>query len=76
MSVGVIGLEKVVLIHLNDSKEDLSSHKDRHESIGKGKIGLKGLNFIKNFFLDKNISVILETPNKSYKKEINFLKNN
>lgn len=72
----LIGLEKVVLIHLNDSKEDLSSHKDRHESIGKGKIGLKGLNFIKNFFLDKNISVILETPNKSYKKEINFLKNN
>ena len=35
----IIGLEKLKAIHLNDSKNDLSSHKDRHEKIGEGKIG-------------------------------------
>ena len=41
----LIGLDKVILVHLNDSKEDLNSHKDRHESIGKGKIGSKRIKF-------------------------------
>jgi deoxyribonuclease IV len=71
----LIGLDRVALIHLNDSKEDLNSHKDRHESIGQGKIGRVGLNYFKNYFYKKNISIILETPNKSYKKEIKSLLN-
>ncbi|MGL4183520.1 MAG: deoxyribonuclease IV [Metamycoplasmataceae bacterium] len=71
-------LTKVKVIHLNDSKNDLGSSKDRHENIGKGKIGLEAL---RNFLYCKefeNIPFILETPyiNKQspYKDEIKLLR--
>ncbi len=57
-----VGLDKLKLIHLNDSKRPLGSGIDRHEHIGKGYIGIKGF---KNILSDKRISrvpMILETP--------------
>lgn len=57
-----IGLEKVGCIHINDSKNLKSSHKDRHENIGLGTIGYDALiNVIYNKRLD-NVPKILETP--------------
>ena len=57
-----IGLEKVGCIHINDSKNLKSSHKDRHENIGLGTIGFDALiNVIYNKKLD-NVPKILETP--------------
>jgi deoxyribonuclease-4 len=43
-----VGLPRVRAFHLNDSKGDLGSHADRHENIGKGKIGLEGFRFLVN----------------------------
>ncbi len=63
----------IKLIHLNDSKTDLNSNVDRHQHIGKGKIGNDGF---KNFFLFKafqNIPLILETPKKNLKDDLNNL---
>ena len=81
----VIGLEYLKVIHVNDSKNPLASHKDRHENIGFGSLGF---NTIMKIFNDPrfiNIPKILETPyvpslnNKEnfppYKYEINMIKN-
>jgi deoxyribonuclease-4 len=60
-----IGLDKLRLIHLNDSRRPLGSGVDRHEHIGEGFIGISGF---KNFLSDKRISnvpMILETPKKT-----------
>jgi deoxyribonuclease-4 len=59
-----VGLDKLKLIHVNDSKKPLGSKVDRHEHIGKGFIGIKGFN---NLFSDRRIidvPKILETPKK------------
>ncbi len=62
-----IGLEKIKLIHLNDSKGGLGSGLDRHERIGKGFIGRKGFeNFFKVKELIENKPMIFETPVKDY----------
>ncbi len=58
----IIGLNKLKLIHLNDSKRELGSNIDRHEHIGKGMIGLKGFRYILNDPQLFSIPVILETP--------------
>ncbi len=58
----LIGLSNIYLIHLNDSKGKLGSSLDRHESIGKGNIGLKGMKAILNTKKFGNIPVNLETP--------------
>lgn len=72
----IIGLEKLKAIHLNDSKNDLSSHKDRHEKIGEGKIGLDAISKIINNDRIKNLPFYLETPNEidGYEREIELLK--
>jgi deoxyribonuclease-4 len=60
-----IGLDKLKLIHLNDSKRPLGSGVDRHEHIGKGFIGMRGF---RNLLSDKriaNVPIILETPKKN-----------
>ncbi len=60
-----VGIEKINLIHLNDSKFDLGSKRDQHEHLGKGKIGTRGfVNLFKTGFLD-NIPIIMETPKDS-----------
>ena len=72
----VIGLDKLKAIHLNDSKNALSSHKDRHEKIGEGKIGLEAITRIINNERVRDLPFFLETPNEldGYKKEIEILK--
>ncbi|MEK6759938.1 MAG: deoxyribonuclease IV [Deltaproteobacteria bacterium] len=60
-----VGLERLKLIHLNDSKGKLGSKLDRHENIGRGEIGIDG---ITSFLLDERIAgmpLILETPKKT-----------
>lgn len=75
----MIGLEKLFVIHLNDSKNIKGSHKDRHANIGYGKIGFEALCNILYHPKLKDIIKILETPlvNKEppYKEEIAMLKN-
>ncbi len=63
-------LEKVEVIHVNDSKNDLGSHKDRHENIGKGKIGARALQEIVHDPLFENVIKILETPPLDKKNNI------
>lgn len=74
----IIGLSKLKAIHLNDSKNTLSSHKDRHEKIGEGNIGALALIKVINHPLLKDLPIVLETPNdeEGYRKEIAFLKEN
>lgn len=58
----VIGLDRLKIIHVNDSLKEFGSKKDRHEHIGKGHIGLEG---ISNFVNDKRLAkvpMVLETP--------------
>ncbi len=73
----VIGISKLKVVHLNDSKNILGSKKDRHEQLGKGNIGIKAIkNIINNKYL-KDLVFILETPQENlegYAKEISLIK--
>ncbi len=69
----IIGLEKLKLIHANDSKTDLGSRIDRHAHIGKGKIGLIGFNALVNEPRLEKINMIIETP-YSLKDDVKNLK--
>ncbi len=57
-----IGLYKLQCIHINDSKNDINTHKDRHENIGFGKIGFDNLLKVINHEKLKSVPKILETP--------------
>lgn len=72
----IIGLDKLKAVHLNDSKNVQGSHKDRHECIGKGCIGLEALVKVINNPRLQGKPFILETPNEldGYKEEIALLK--
>lgn len=72
----VIGLDKLKAIHLNDSKNDKAAHKDRHEKIGEGNIGLDAITKIINNERVRDLPFYLETPNEldGYKREIEILK--
>ena len=72
----VIGLDRLKAIHINDSKNPFESHKDRHEKIGDGFIGLDAMERIINHPLLKEIPFYLETPNEldGYEREIATLK--
>ena len=72
----VIGLDRLKAIHLNDSMNVLGAHKDRHEKVGKGKIGLDGLAAVVNHPQLRNLPFYLETPCdlQGYKEEIALLK--
>ncbi|HUJ13465.1 MAG TPA: deoxyribonuclease IV [Thermoanaerobaculia bacterium] len=59
-----VGVRKVGLFHLNDSKKPLGSHVDRHEHIGEGQIGLDGFAFLLNDERFRRIPKLLETPKK------------
>jgi deoxyribonuclease-4 len=58
----VVGLDRLVAFHVNDSKRELGSRVDRHEHIGKGRIGMQGFSFLMNDTRFGNIPKILETP--------------
>ena len=72
----VIGLDRLKAIHLNDSKNPLSAHKDRHEKIGEGYIGLEAIERIINHPKLRNLPFFLETPNEldGYAREIEILR--
>lgn len=72
----VIGLGRLKAIHLNDSKNPFASHKDRHEKIGEGSIGLEAIERIINHPLLRELPFYLETPNElaGYAREIGLLK--
>ena len=72
----VIGLERLNAIHLNDSKNPFKSHKDRHEKIGEGSLGIQAITRIINHPKLCNIPFFLETPNDidGYAKEIEILR--
>lgn len=72
----VVGLTRLKAIHINDSMNPFSSHKDRHQKIGEGYLGLKAFENLINHPKLKNIPFYLETPNEidGYKKEIELLK--
>ena len=58
----VLGMDRLKIIHMNDSKKEFGSKRDRHEHIGKGFIGLEGFsNFVNDKRL-KNVPMIIETP--------------
>jgi len=72
----VVGLDRLKALHLNDSKNPFCSHKDRHECLGQGSLGLDTFQKIVNHPLLKEKPMILETPNElpGYAAEIRLLR--
>ena len=72
----VIGIERLRAVHLNDSKNPCSAHKDRHERIGEGYIGLEAFEHIVTQPQLRDLPFILETPNElpGYAAEIELLR--
>lgn len=72
----VIGLDRLYAVHLNDSKNDRDTHKDRHEVIGSGFLGEDAIRNIVTHPLLQGKPFILETPNEDpgYKKEIALIR--
>ena len=72
----VIGIDRLKAIHINDSKNPFESHKDRHEKIGEGYIGIEAFERIVTNPILKDLPFYLETPNEldGYAKEIALLK--
>ena len=72
----IIGLKYLKAIHLNDSMNERGSHKDRHQKIGEGTIGIKNIEKIINNPILKKLPFYLETPNDldGYAKEIELLR--
>ena len=73
----IIGLDRLKAIHLNDSKNPFESHKDRHEKIGQGSIGLEAISRVTNHPKLKHLPFFLETPNdelEGWAEEIKMLK--
>ena len=71
-----VGLDKLKVFHLNDSKGDLGSRIDRHENIGKGFLGMEPFRFLVNDSRFRQHPMILETPegDKYYKENLNLLR--
>ena len=72
----VIGLDRLCALHINDSKNPFASHKDRHEKLGQGSLGLETFRHIVNHPVLKDKPMILETPNElpGYQQEIAVLR--
>ena len=72
----VVGLDRLCALHLNDSKNPFASHKDRHECLGKGSLGLETFRAVVNYPALKDKPMILETPNElpGYQAEIALLR--
>lgn len=74
----VIGLDRLHCIHINDSKNPFKSHKDRHEKIGQGSLGIEAFEAIINHPKLAHLPFYLETPqddNSGYAQEIEMLRN-
>ncbi|MEY9093278.1 deoxyribonuclease IV [Paenibacillus sp. RC84] len=78
----IVGLDRIQVIHVNDSKNERGSRKDRHENIGHGFIGLRALDYIVHHPQFDQVPKLLETPsigpvkykNAPYKHEIALLR--
>jgi len=72
----IIGLDRLKAIHINDTKNPFGSHKDRHEKIGEGYLGLEALTRVINHPALRNLPFYLETPNEldGYQAEIVLLR--
>ena len=72
----IIGLDRLKALHLNDSKNPFASHKDRHECIGQGSLGLATFEKIVTHPVLRDKPMILETPNElpGYQAEIALLR--
>ena len=71
----LIGLNRIFFFHLNDSKHEAGSRKDRHEHIGKGRIGLEGFRLLLNDPRFERHPMVLETPKgKELKEDVVNLK--
>ena len=72
----IVGLDRLKALHLNDSKNPFASHKDRHELLGAGSLGLETFRAVVNHPALKDKPMILETPNElpGYKREIALLR--
>ena len=66
----IVGLDKLKLVHANDSKKPCGSHGDRHEHIGKGFIGIEGFRAMVNHPRLKDLPCILETPGTSVSQDL------
>ncbi len=69
-----IGLKNIKLIHCNDSQSDFASNKDRHEHVGKGKIGSEVFQGIVNFAQQNNIDLVCETEWPGVEEDVKLLK--
>lgn len=69
-----IGLQKLKVIHLNDSLTDFNSKVDRHDHLGKGKIGTEGLSEVIKIAKKENIPMIIETKSDKISEDLNFAK--
>jgi deoxyribonuclease-4 len=69
-----VGLKRLHLFHLNDSKTPLGSHKDRHWHIGEGHIGLEGIRYLINHPLVRHLPGIMETPRKDTVEDLKNMK--
>ncbi|MGV3041460.1 deoxyribonuclease IV [Staphylococcus rostri] len=58
----IVGVDRIKVVHVNDSKNPIGAHKDRHENIGFGHIGFDALNYVVHHEQFKDIPKILETP--------------
>lgn len=72
----IIGLERLRAVHVNDSKNPFASHKDRHEKIGEGTLGLEAIRRVVGHPKLKHLPFYLETPNEleGYAAEIRMLR--
>ena len=72
----IVGIDRLMAIHLNDSKNPFASHKDRHECIGAGSLGEETFRKVVNHPMLKGKPMILETPNElpGYAREIALLR--
>lgn len=72
----VVGIARLRAVHINDTKNPFASHKDRHEKIGQGNLGIEALSRVINEPRLKNLPFILETPNEidGYAEEIALLR--
>lgn len=71
-----VGLDRLRLVHANDSKDPCGSHRDRHENIGSGQIGLEPFRELLAHPAMQNLSVIIETPGRKpgHARDIDVLK--
>ena len=70
----IVGIDRIKLVHLNDSAADLDSHIDRHSNIGKGKIGVEGITAILRELQERDLDFVLETPPPGSGKDLEVLR--